>query len=36
LERDDIWTCEIWARAEGTGTIPTNVTGMCAARLGDL
>jgi hypothetical protein len=27
---------EIWAKAEGTGTIPTNATGMCAARPRDL
>jgi len=27
----DMGTCEIWARAEGTGTISTNATGRCAA-----
>jgi len=31
-----IFGLEILARAEGTRTIPTNATGMCAARPRDL
>jgi hypothetical protein len=32
LGMDDIWTCEMWVRAESTGTIPTNATGRHMAR----
>jgi hypothetical protein len=32
LECSYIGTCETWTRAEGTGTIPTNVT-RCVAQL---
>ncbi len=30
LECNDIGTCEVWTRAEGTGTISTNATGRFA------
>ncbi len=33
LERTDIGTCEMWARAEGTRTISTNAIGRCVAQL---
>ncbi len=33
LDHHDTGTCEMWARAEGTGNILTNATGRCAKRL---
>jgi pentatricopeptide repeat protein len=32
LDCYDIWTCEMWARAEGTGIISGNTTGRCATK----
>jgi hypothetical protein len=29
VDHHDIRTCEMWARAEGTGTILTNAAGEC-------
>jgi hypothetical protein len=33
LDKHDIGTCVMWAGSEGAGTISTNATGRCSARL---
>jgi len=33
LDCHGIGTCEMWARVKGTGTISTDVTGGCEAKL---
>jgi hypothetical protein len=33
LDRHDVGTCEMWARAQGTGTILMNATGGYATKL---
>jgi hypothetical protein len=32
LDHHDVGTCEMWAMAEGTGTILTNATGGCMSK----
>ncbi len=32
LDHHDVGTCEMWAMAEGTGTISTNATGGCMPK----
>jgi hypothetical protein len=32
LDHHDVRTCEMWAMAEGTGTISTNATGVCMPK----